>query len=134
MISETRGASIRSERRADFRARVLQRNGGLCERCSVKKAVLLHHLTYERLGSECDADVLALCGNCHRQWHGQDGGQLKMPAIPTHMPQIAVRIPEEVRDTIVVEAEKAERTLSDFLRLFLVKHFPPKREREGRDV
>ena len=50
------------------------------------------------------------------------------------MPLICVRLPKAVRDRIIEEAEKAERGPSDFLRRFLVKHFPPKREREGRDA
>lgn len=42
------------------------------------------------------------------------------------MPLVNTRVPEGVRDRIVAEARKAQRTVSDFLRLFLVKHFPPK--------
>ena len=126
MISEASAANIRPERRADFRARLLQRNGGLCERCSVKKATLLHHLTYERAGEELDMDVLALCRSCHRQWHGQDGGELVVPVIATQMPRIAIRVPPSVKASIIEEARKAERGPSDFLRRFLVKHFPPK--------
>lgn len=29
-----------------------------------------HHLTYDRLGSECDDDLIVLCQACHREQHG----------------------------------------------------------------
>ena len=43
------------------------------------------------------------------------------------MPLVCVRLPRTVKDNILAAARKADRDPSDFLRRFLVKHFPPKK-------
>jgi len=51
---------------------VWQRCRGRCERCGTrirKGAAHLHHLTYERKGSELPEDVVYLCLPCHSAQH-----------------------------------------------------------------
>jgi hypothetical protein len=48
-------------RRADYR----------CGLCGQRKALEVHHLTYERLGHERPADLSVLCVEHHRQYHGR---------------------------------------------------------------
>jgi len=50
-------------------ARIMQRAGGVCEQCQRRRAVHVHHLTYERAGEEREEDLQAICFNCHDQAH-----------------------------------------------------------------
>jgi hypothetical protein len=53
------------------RERTLMLAGGTCQRCGRARAREAHHLTYDRLTREKDADLLAVCVPCHRQLHGR---------------------------------------------------------------
>lgn len=53
----------------DFRATILNERGFNCEICKSKKNLHIHHLTYERLGSELSSDVMVLCSVCHKKAH-----------------------------------------------------------------
>ena len=55
------------------RAFILNRSEGKCERCG-KKAVHVHHKTYERIGYELPEDLMALCKSCHGKEHGENPG------------------------------------------------------------
>lgn len=65
---------MRSEKWQDLRRRVLKRAGGICEGCGERKAVQVHHLTYERLGDEMLFDLVAVCLACHEKIHGHPIG------------------------------------------------------------
>jgi hypothetical protein len=52
-----------------LRRRVFERSRGMCEGCSVNRAVQVHHLTYERLGDEMLFDLVAVCMTCHEKIH-----------------------------------------------------------------
>ena len=45
--------------------------GGTCQRCGRRTATQAHHLTYDRLTRERDADLLAVCKPCHDALHGR---------------------------------------------------------------
>jgi hypothetical protein len=60
---------IKSKEWYSFRARVFKQRGFHCEICNRQKNLQLHHLTYERLGSEQDGDVMILCKVCHETAH-----------------------------------------------------------------
>lgn len=52
------------------RARVLKRDGGLCQCCLKNMATQVHHKSYEFVdlkGSEPAFDLVAICGPCHEQ-------------------------------------------------------------------
>lgn len=51
------------------RALVMERAGGICEGCRTRKAVQVHHLTYEHVGDELLFELVALCGACHQKIH-----------------------------------------------------------------
>lgn len=40
-----------------------------CGRCGTGRQLEVHHLSYERLGNERDADIAVLCRACHTQHH-----------------------------------------------------------------
>lgn len=51
----------------------------VCRNCGSTSDVQLHHLSYERLGSELDTDLMPLCQMCHsavHQFHDMRGGSL----------------------------------------------------------
>lgn len=54
----------------ETRIRALRRAGFRCERCD-RKALQVHHLTYERLGRESPLDLEVLCKPCHALHHGR---------------------------------------------------------------
>jgi hypothetical protein len=60
---------IRSLAFKQLRCNYMQRIGWLCERCYIRKAKILHHLDYTRLGHEQPEDLIALCRECHEKWH-----------------------------------------------------------------
>ena len=51
------------------RNRALKRAGFQCSKCPARRSLEVHHLTYERLGCERDADIEVLCVTCHRGEH-----------------------------------------------------------------
>jgi hypothetical protein len=65
--------AIRSCHWRELRVIVLRRRGARCERCGKQWApgclpkLELHHLTYERLGQEREADVILVCPTCHEK-------------------------------------------------------------------
>jgi 5-methylcytosine-specific restriction endonuclease McrA len=63
-----------SDKWADLRRRVFLRSKGICEGCGERRAVQVHHLTYERLGDEMLFDLAAVCMTCHEKIHGRPLG------------------------------------------------------------
>jgi hypothetical protein len=45
--------------------------GAKCEYCLLRPAEHLHHLRYDRFGSEHPADVFNICKTCHEYLHGR---------------------------------------------------------------
>jgi len=51
----------------------------VCHGCGTDEALHLHHVTYERMGTERDADLMPLCQSCHalvHEYHRIVGGNL----------------------------------------------------------
>lgn len=64
---------LKSDHWRAFRQEAISRAGGVCGHCLNRRPDLhVHHLTYERRGSEHIKDVMVLCGECHRLVHGDD--------------------------------------------------------------
>ena len=61
-------AYLKSEEWAEKRDAVMERAGGICERCRAE-AREVHHITYERVFDEDLCDLLALCRRCHENEH-----------------------------------------------------------------
>lgn len=51
------------------RARVLERDGHLCQGCLDAVATDIHHMTYDRLFNELLCDLVSLCPDCHQLCH-----------------------------------------------------------------
>jgi len=60
---------LRSEKWNAIRAKVLKRDGGLCQGCLERPAVHVHHTTYEHLGDELLFELISLCVECHEKIH-----------------------------------------------------------------
>lgn len=54
------------------RNRALSAANWKCSRCPARRNLEVHHLTYERLGSELDSDLEVLCQDCHTGHHLSD--------------------------------------------------------------
>jgi 5-methylcytosine-specific restriction endonuclease McrA len=58
------------------RAACIERAGGKCQLCGKPSDRLhAHHNTYAQLGSERDADLIALCRECHQRYHKSRKGK-----------------------------------------------------------
>lgn len=51
------------------RAYMLKRARYRCQLCNESKPLNVHHRTYERRGHEDYADLIVLCGDCHKLYH-----------------------------------------------------------------
>jgi hypothetical protein len=63
---------LKSPTWAERRGRVLQRAKGICEGCSDRPAVQVHHLTYKHVFEEFLFELVAVCDDCHKRLHGND--------------------------------------------------------------
>ena len=55
----------------ELHRRVLQRDGWRCQKCGALERLEVHHLQFRsRSGSDDEANLITLCGECHRQTHG----------------------------------------------------------------
>lgn len=52
----------------DFRRQVYSKRK-CCQKCTAKKNLNIHHITYKNLGKETQDDVLVLCNDCHFRGH-----------------------------------------------------------------
>lgn len=68
---ESPGAYFRTEHWRKVRASAVQAAQGRCRLCAAKGPLQVHHATYERVGCEREADVVALCDGCHARFHGK---------------------------------------------------------------
>lgn len=59
---------LKSEHWQKTRARKLRRANYKCERC-LNRAWQVHHKHYKTLWRECDSDLEAICGECHKSEH-----------------------------------------------------------------
>jgi hypothetical protein len=64
-------AYMASPQWAERSQRTIMLAGGTCQRCGRRTATQAHHLTYDRLTRERDADLLAVCKPCHDALHGR---------------------------------------------------------------
>jgi 5-methylcytosine-specific restriction endonuclease McrA len=60
---------LASEEWASIRKQALARDGHLCQHCRMRKATVVHHLTYGHVGDEQLDELLSLCTECHRAIH-----------------------------------------------------------------
>jgi len=60
---------MQSEEWWERRWEIIERDGGCCIRCKSTDDLQVHHLSYERLGDEEDADLVTLCLDCHNLIH-----------------------------------------------------------------
>lgn len=60
---------LRSPTWFERRKQHFARHGADCKVCGTLENMHLHHKTYERLGMEPDAHLVALCESCHKKVH-----------------------------------------------------------------
>lgn len=97
-----------------FRAEQLLLARHRCEGCGqVVPDLHVHHITYERLGSEAARDVVVLCGGCHPRWDEARRAYYRESEYSKVVPVEAVYgelLTAEVRDRIAGRLEMASRT------------------------
>jgi 5-methylcytosine-specific restriction endonuclease McrA len=61
------------------RAKVLKRDGGVCQACLDRSATQVHHQTYAHVGAELLFELISLCDDCHARAHagGTEGTRLR---------------------------------------------------------
>ena len=62
-------AYLQTEEWRTRRNRALKLASFRCVHCGTKRALEVHHRTYERLGEEWDSDLKVLCHDCHAGHH-----------------------------------------------------------------
>jgi 5-methylcytosine-specific restriction endonuclease McrA len=62
---------LASEEWARLRGRILERDGGICRGCLVKKATQVHHTTYKQVCDEFAFQLVSMCAECHERYHAE---------------------------------------------------------------
>ena len=63
---------IKSDEWKAKRLEAQKRDGYQCQMCGTAMNLIVHHITYDRLGNEDLADLVTLCKNCHKRVHEND--------------------------------------------------------------
>ena len=66
---------LRSKHWQATRLWALERAEGSCQLCEGREGLQVHHRSYERLCAERPADLVVLCGDCHKKHH-EDPAQI----------------------------------------------------------
>lgn len=53
--------------------------GNRCQVCNSAEHLSAHHRTYARVGDELQGDLVCLCNNCHKKFHGKEEYEQEMP-------------------------------------------------------
>jgi len=62
---------LRSPEWQSKRAKVLKRDGCLCQGCLDERATTAHHLSYKHVGHEFLFELTSVCGQCHERLHDE---------------------------------------------------------------
>ncbi len=62
-------AYLNSNEWQETRQRIFKRDNFRCVKCGCSKNLQVHHITYENLGEEKEADLATLCDKCHNSIH-----------------------------------------------------------------
>ena len=65
---------LKSDHWKNTRDRVAEYWGHRCAVCNSPDNVQVHHRTYEHIGQERMQDLILLCDDCHRKFHGERYG------------------------------------------------------------
>lgn len=71
VFRESYAGYLRTSHWRSVRAVAIHAAQGRCRLCAAKGPLQVHHATYERVGCEREADVVALCDGCHARFHGK---------------------------------------------------------------
>ncbi len=56
-----------------IRAKVIERAGGICERCAMRPVTEVHHLRDPKWGTfDVPENMIAICHPCHCEIHGKE--------------------------------------------------------------
>jgi len=61
---------LQSQQWRILRARVIEREIGVCQGCRAASITQVHHRNYDRLGNELLTDLYGYCETCHKKTHG----------------------------------------------------------------
>lgn len=99
---EKYAAYLCSREWAEKRRAVLERCGGVCERCRINDVDAVHHLTYARKYDERLDDLAGWCKGCHDFTHGHSDEDPAKPKVdwrgPRPLLESIVPQPEDVTD------------------------------------
>lgn len=76
-----------------------------CQLCNAAGNLEVHHRTYERLGRERLADLIALCADCHRWHHGHTRERHHIKARSEGITEPSVVVPIIRYDALVTAAD-----------------------------
>lgn len=67
--SQKYNAHLISQKWQKLRKLVFKRSDGFCEGCGVRKAIQVHHVSYDHMGDEFLWELRAVCLTCHERIH-----------------------------------------------------------------
>ena len=63
---------LKTPRYRELHRKTLQRDKYKCQICGTGTNLVVHHVTYRRLGNESLDDLVTLCDSCHFEVHKKD--------------------------------------------------------------
>ncbi len=65
-----RGIRLSDEAYRDLCAKILERDGWMCQHCGRREQLQIHHLIHRsQLGTDSEDNLIVLCAECHHQVH-----------------------------------------------------------------
>ncbi len=65
-----RGIRLSDDAYRDLCAKILERDGWMCQHCGRRDQLQIHHLVHRsQSGADSEKNLILLCASCHRSMH-----------------------------------------------------------------
>ncbi len=108
---------IESKEWQDIRKRIFRRDNYKCQICGSCKNLQVHHITYENMGQEKDADLVTLCEKCHIEDLHKDKSKPNKPKNNDH--NISSQLDEVEENLINIYTNEKDKGIRSYYKKIL---------------
>jgi hypothetical protein len=106
-------AYLQSDHWKEMRRLALEYADYRCQLCNSPECLEVHHRTYERMGRERLADLVALCADCHGWHHGRASDRHHIKARGEAITEPSLIVPIARYDALRLAAEGLDAVLQN---------------------